>query len=102
MGLTNQAAKVAKSLDDKTSLSPVAPIQFQGGIRDTMSAEREIDLAKISDLLRSSLARIIRNASVCEVTMDSVQRSRRAVERSHATLQKADDLIRRTGGLNSD
>ncbi len=67
-----------------------------------MSVEREIDLAKVSSLLRSSLARISRNASVCEVTMDSVQKTRRAVERSEAALQRADDLIRRTGGQNSE
>src|SRR6266567_423086 len=72
------------------------------GVRIKMSVEREIDLAKVSNLLRSSLARIVRNASVCEVTMDSIQKSRRAVELSEAALRRADDLIRRTGGTASD
>jgi hypothetical protein len=66
-----------------------------------MSVEREIDLAKVSSLLRSSLARIARNASVCEVTMDSIEKTRRAVERSEAALQRADDLIRCVGGQTS-
>lgn len=66
-----------------------------------MSFEREIDLVKVSNLLRSSLDRILRNASVCEVTMDFVQKTRNAVERSEGALQRSDDLIRRIGGQNS-
>jgi len=73
-----------------------------------MSDERELDLAKVSSLLRSSLARIVRDASVCEVTMDSIhtmdsiQRTRGAEERSERPLERADDLIRRTDGHHSN